>query len=117
MPTIRLTVSEYNDESVARLKKVFPEGNPKKVDVTTYDWKQDAQAGEHLVLVYRLDPHLTDAQWRAVFERLHAAGVQHVLFIVANFLTIRYLLRERTNSFRGWRLGIRTSFAGHVRTR
>lgn len=117
MPELHLIVSEYNDESVARLTRVFPEGNPKKFDVLQSSWQKDSGDQNHLVLIYRLDPHLTDAQWRTVFAQLRDSQVHNVLFVPHVFLSLRYLYNERKASWKQWRPGKRASFAGYIRTR
>jgi len=116
MPGVGMSISEYNDESVARLSTVFPEGKPKKFDVMRDSWDRDGEDWLHLVLIYRLDPQLTDREWREVFVRMGRAGVRNILYIPANFLTIRYILRERKRSIAALLKGVKTSFAGYVRT-
>jgi hypothetical protein len=116
MPSVSMSISEYNGVSVARLSTVFPEGKPKKFDVMRDSWDGDAKDPLHAVLMYRLDPQLTDRQWREVFVRMSRAGVHNILYIPANFLTIRYILRERNRSISALLQGVKTSFAGYVRT-
>jgi hypothetical protein len=114
VPELDMAVSEYNEESVRRLQKVFPEAHPKLFDIMTSPWSTVPE--KHLVLIYRLDPHLTDAEWRQAFQRMYDSGVQDVLFIPSKFLTIKNLFLEWRMIARAIIHGHRLSFAGYKRT-
>jgi hypothetical protein len=114
VPELDMAVSEYNEESVRRLQKVFPEAHPKLFDIMTSPWGTVPE--KHLVLIHRLDAHLTDAEWRQAFQRMYDSGVQAVLFIPTKFLTIKNMFKELSMRMRATLRGHSLSFAGYKRT-
>jgi hypothetical protein len=114
VPKLDMVVSEYNEESVRRLQKVFPEAHPKLFDIKSSSW--GTTPDRHLVLIYRLDPHLTDNEWRQAFQRMYDSGVQNVLFIPSKFLTVKNLIEELSMRMRARKNGHPLSFAGYKRT-
>ena len=41
--------------------------------------------------MYRADPHLSDEQWRAVFQRMAKDRVANILFIASHLVSLPYL--------------------------
>lgn len=116
-PALRVICSEYAPENVDMLKAVFTEADGiVRFDMKDADWSP--AAGENtLALLYRVDPHATDAEWRDIFRRMHAAGVRNVLFIPCGFLTLKSLVQRRWRAFRLRRSGQAVVFSGFLRTR
>lgn len=116
-PDLRIICSEYAPENVEMLKKVFTEAD----GIVTFDMKgadwSPAVGEKILALLYRVDPHATDAEWRQIFERMSAAGVSDVLFIPCGFLTLKSMFQRRWRAFKLRRAGQAVVFSGYLRTR
>lgn len=117
MPDIHLTCSEYAPQNVEMLRKVFTECEAFEVfDILKGDWSRAAAAGD-TVLMYRVDPHFTDSEWRTIFTAMHAAGITHIIYIPCTCLSVRsWLFRLRRRIL--WTLTrMPVAFAGYVRTK
>lgn len=115
-PALRLICSEYVPSNVEMLRKVFTECEECIVfDIFHDDWVRASAPGT-VALLYRIDAHFTDAQWRQIFEKLFAAGVRDIIFIPTGCLTLRswvFRLRRRLIWFM---TRAQTAFVGYVRT-
>ena len=120
-PEIELICSEGSKVNAKLLKKVFCECDSIVLfDITSKDWSatwRSIEAKDQLCLIYRLDASFTDAQWREVFQNLFNSGVQNILYIPTNFLTVlSFLTRMRQRLF--WAVSRQPiSFAGYLRTK
>lgn len=120
-PEIELTCSEYSEINVCRLKKVFKECDSIVFfDMMSKDWTAALRSNEeerYLCLIYRVDASFTDEQWRNVFQAMFSSGIQNILYIPTNFLTIlSFFIRLRQRLL--WKIkGQSISFAGYLRTK
>ncbi len=114
-PSVFLQCSDYTPESLQRLREVFPEAD----EIICFDMFKDTWVDGNacLHLFYRIDTIFDDAQWRAVFARTHAAGIQHILFVPCEFLTWRRLIRQKIKYALYYLLKKPLAFAGYIRTR
>jgi hypothetical protein len=121
LPEIRVVCSEYAPENVELLRAVFTEVDEViRFDMKGKDWSPALPRtnGEKIVtLMYRVDPHATDEEWRKIFENMHAAGVVDILYIPCGFLTLRSLFQRKWRIFRQRLKGARFVFSGYLRTR
>ncbi|MCC7357353.1 hypothetical protein IT408_02485 [Candidatus Uhrbacteria bacterium] len=120
-PQLYLVCSEYAADNVDLLKKVFLEADEVvSFDMKAIDWKQalrQREVGEHLVLMYRIDPHATDKEWRKIFERMHGEDVKNILFIPCGFLTLHSLIKRKWRILKLSLQGESFVFSGYLRTR
>ena len=119
MPELKIVATEYAPENVELLRKVFIECDELRVfDILHGDWSEAIDPHlKTMVLMYRVDPHFTDAEWRGVFERMKRAGVKNILYIPCGFLTLKSFFQRRARA-RRWRTeGKKVVFAGYLRTR
>jgi hypothetical protein len=121
LPEIRLVCSEYAPNNVELLRKVFTEADSIiQFDMKGRDWTPalPKKEGEKIVtLMYRVDPHATDDEWRQIFERMYAEGVSNILYIPCGFLTLRSLLQRKWRIFSQRLRGVKFVFSGYLRTR
>ena len=69
------------------------------------------------VLMYRLDAGFTDAEWRTIFEHMHAARIETVLYVPTTYLTALSLWKRKSRGII-WFLERQTmSFAGYLRSK
>lgn len=117
-PTLYIHATEYAPENVMMLQRVFTECEKiSQFDFMKDDWRTtDTQTADAAVLMYRVDPHATDEEWRDVFEKMYAAGVQHIIFIPCRFVTILSLVNRFLRHWRWRARGQRLVSAGYVRT-
>ena len=94
-----------------RLKKVFTEATVREFNILT-----DTPPDNEVILLYRVDPQLSDSEWRQAFKHLYAAGVKHIIYIPSNILTLIYLFHEIKHRILYGLRGDRSSFAGYLRT-
>ncbi len=120
-PALRVIGSEYAPKNVERLKRVFLEADDIiPFDITSPDWSPALSRSPDervLCLMYRVDPHFTDREWREVFERMHRAGVERVLYIPCGFLSLRSWFQRKRREWRWKRGGQSVVFAGYLRTK
>lgn len=117
LPNIYLTCSEYAPKNVEMLRKVFTECESFEVfDILKGDWTKARQEGG-VVLMYRVDPHFTDTEWRSVFERMHAAGIECIIFVPSTCLSVRSWLFRLRRRLRWFLSRTPVAFAGYVRTK
>lgn len=105
IPNIYVSCSEYAPKSVEMLKSVFHEADEIKMFDIKDKWEECGE--DTLVIMYRVDPHLTDKEWKQLFKTIPA---KHILFTPNAFLTPRLLLRELKKRGKGL-------FSGYVRTK
>jgi hypothetical protein len=112
---IRVVASDYNPEGVARLRRVFVECDGiEQFDITQDNWLSVARAST--VLMYRVDPQLSDQEWRAVFESTARARIQNILYIPSNEISFQYLMFSWLRTLFARMAGKRLAFAGYIRS-
>jgi hypothetical protein len=118
-PHVALTCSDFSPETCRRLKDVFHECE----DVQVLDLKSKSSIQQlstlpegALVVLHRVDPHLTNSEWREAFAALREAGVKHVLFVPHIRMDVRYavgcVMRQFKHRLKGGALAV----TGYVRS-
>lgn len=101
-PSLQVFCSDYGDEAISRLSSAFIECDGiRHFDLTKQKFKivfPEAQPND-LVLVHRVDPCLSDDEWKDVFSRLAADNAQHVLFVPHQVLNLRYLVFSKRREY------------------
>ncbi|MCG3776324.1 MAG: hypothetical protein JW395_3177 [Nitrospira sp.] len=119
-PSLHVYCSDYGIETVSRLKKIFHECDGiVHFDLIRERFSQvfpQAKAGA-MVLINRVDPHLSDVQWEDTFDRLAADKVQRILFVPHRLLTLRYLLDSKCDEAWHRVRGNSLALSGMVRTK
>lgn len=118
-PGISLFCSDFGDEAVRRLKSVFLECD----DIRGYDLVRqsfrevfpEGNAGD-LLLIHRVDPHLSDVEWFNVFQNLAKDGVGDILFVPHRLLDLRYLKYSKQQELVHRVRGTTLAYSGRVRT-
>jgi len=114
-PSMEMVCSDYTPRAIERLGTVFPEAERLYCfDMLNGDWPRDEQNSLHLL--YRVDTIFDDVQWRHVAGRMHAAGVEHVLFVPCEFLGWQRFAAQSIKYFRSRLLNRPVTFAGYLRT-
>lgn len=110
LPYIKLTCSEYAPKSVEMLKKVFIEAD----EIIEFDIKKQWPkiSDDTLVIINRVEPHLTNAEWKDVFKK---CGAKNVLFIPNTFVTIRGIFNRIFSRIKNWKKNY--VFGGHLRSK
>lgn len=119
-PKSRVFCSDFSEETVKRLSLVFQECEgvrlfniaAHKISDVFPDERKDS-----LVLMHRVDPHLSNDEWRHVFDNFHKDGVELILFVPHRFLTWKYAIRSKLREF-VCRLQRRPlALSGYIRTK
>jgi len=117
LPNINLFLSDYSEENVAWLNQVagfldnsFIFDLKKDIPEEKFPIKQD----NSLVLIHRVDPHLSDAEWRDVFYRLK--DYEYILFVPHRILDFKYLWESKKNQLLCKISGNPMALSGYVRT-
>lgn len=117
-PSLRMIASEYAPNNVETLRTVFQECDRIiHFDMLTGDWLEWSNGSNLLILMYRVDPHLSNKEWRQVFESMYKANVLNVLYMPSGFLTLGYAIVEERRYLKHKLLRKGISFAGYVRTK
>ncbi len=115
-PHIFLECSDYAPKTIERLKEFFKEADKIiQFDILKDEWVNEGPAC--LYLFHRVDTEFDDREWRAIFERAGSAGIQYILFVPSEFLTLRRFIRQKTKLLLYKLLRKRITFAGYFRTR
>jgi hypothetical protein len=104
-PERPLVLTDYGQETVERLRSLFPEA-----EVIRHDLLRDAPLDADAHLFHRVDTELTDEQWREVLRRF--AG-KTILVVATEVATVPRLARELLLRARNRHL----TRAGWLRTR
>jgi hypothetical protein len=117
-PELRMIISEFAPQNVEMLQKVFYECESIILfNVLAENWSMWGRDERLCVMIYRVDPHLTDEQWRNVFMNLYESQVVNILFIPSSPLTLRSLYAEMKRYVLCKLIRKEISFAGYGRTR
>ena len=120
-PSLKLICSEYSPVNVEALKMVFLECDEILLfDVKTSDWSialRGVEPQTQLCLLYRVDIHLTNEEWKEAFRNMHNAGIKNVLFIVSGCVTARGLLNIWKARLQSLLRGSSQAFAGYKRSK
>ena len=90
---IELTCSDYADWGLERLKKVFLDcDNFKTFDMSVDDYSTiDKDA---TVIIFRCSTEMTIRQFKYVFKKLRERGVENVIFVPTEILSLKEGLRR-----------------------
>ena len=120
LPDIHLTCSEYAPKNIEMLEKVFYECDEFLVfDIKKDDWHialRGVSPDVQMCMLYRVDVHFTDKEWRAIFERMHETGIKQIFFIPSVCITIRSWAYRMVRRLRWFLRGEKQTFVGYVRT-
>lgn len=91
-PAIHMTVTDFNINSLNRLKKIHDLYD----ELKQFDIKKDSviYSENMLCLLFRLDTELTDNEWNQVFHKMKDSNVVYVLIVATEILTLRRYLKE-----------------------
>lgn len=114
----RLSASDYNPIGVARLRKVFTEcDRVEQFDITRDPWSMIQPNPEiSAVLMYRVDPHFTDMEWKSIFSKMASERVRHILYIPATEISFQYLAFTLLKTVIAKISGAGVSFTGYARS-
>lgn len=117
-PASRLTASDYNPDGVARLRDLFVEcDSVRQFDIAQGDWTEvQPEPRSSAVLMYRVDPHFTDVEWKSIFDRLASSRIHRILFIPATEISFQYLIFNFLKGGTDLASGKRRAFTGYMRS-
>ncbi|RKJ20031.1 hypothetical protein D7X48_10755 [bacterium D16-50] len=111
-PQLTIECTDFTKQSLDMLGKMFVECDRFSVfDIANDDFSvyRDMDA----VIMHRISTEFTRTQWKAIFHKMHDAGIKNVLFIPTELLTIKSaikeklhyvanIIRHKKNIFCGW---------------
>ena len=118
-PDIKLFCSDYGEETTRRLRGLFVESDGiSQFDLNTQRFRDvyPSAGPDAVVLIHRVDPHLSDNEWRRAFAALAADGIRHVFFVPHRVLTLRYLVESKERDVLHRLKGTPLALSGYVRT-
>lgn len=92
---IKVFCSDFSQETVRRLRKNFLECDGiRSFDLISERFKETfpEATSDSVVLLHRIDPCLTDQQWKGAFSNFAADGVRNLLLVPHRVLDLRYLV-------------------------
>jgi hypothetical protein len=120
-PSLRLVCSEFAPQNVALLKGVFEEADDiVQFDILKGDWndvKNKYLPKNSICLMYRVDVSFSDEQWRQIFQRMHDAGIETILYIPSTMLTILSICNRKWRELKWSRSKSKIIFSGYLRTK
>lgn len=112
-PAISIRCSDYTPQAIERLKILFPEAEVICFNMLEDSWQNFNSRCLHLF--HRVDPELSNKEWLSVFEKMSRAGVQHVLFVPSEFLTLKRIIIQKIKYVIFRLLGRKMTWAGYLR--
>jgi hypothetical protein len=121
LPEVKIVCSEYSQANIKLLQNVFVECE--KIvyfDIKNKDWSKnidDENKNRQIFLLYRVDPHFTDDEWKIIFSNMHNSGIKNILFIPCNYLTVKSIFQRFFRRVSLRLKGTKSVFSGYLRTR
>jgi len=120
-PNLKIVCSEFAPQNVELLKSVFLEADQVvQFDILNGDWKSIKEKylfNSSVCLMYRVDASFSDEEWRYIFEKLHAAKINDILFIPSSFLSILSIFNRKWREIRWTMSKTKVVFSGYLRTK
>lgn len=120
-PSIHLVCSEFAPQNVALLKAVFEEADDiVEFDILNGDWKEVKNkylSKNSLCLMYRVDASFSDDEWQGIFQKMHDARIESILYIASSFLTILSICNRKWRELKWSRSKSYIVFSGYLRTK
>lgn len=113
MPEIYVACSDFNPKSVNQLKSVMTYYD----ELNTFDITKDQFPfkDNQLYLLFRIDTELSDQEWKQVFNRMAEEGVETILIVATELLTLQRFIKE---SIKGALRNIKGyTFCGYIRSK
>lgn len=112
LPGIKLDMTDYTDNTIERLEKVFTAHD----NIFRFDMMQDdysAVKDYECCVMYRLSTEFSKKQWIRIFDKLHGQEVQKAVFIPTELASFSMMMKEnkyhilrkirkRSDIFCGW---------------
>lgn len=112
MPELYVKCTDYAKESLKLLEKVFIEGNEfEAFDMLNAGDYSELKQNETL-LMYRVSTEFSLEQWKEVFEKLYGGGIQNIIFVPTEVLTLSIAMNEKKNQLANWIKRRRNTFCG-----
>jgi hypothetical protein len=115
-PMLFVRCSDFTPRTIERLKKVFIEADEIVLfDMLSGTWDNGGSNCIHMF--HRVDTEFDDRQWRDIFKRMSRAGIEHVLFIPSEYLTVKRIVVQKIKYFLYSWTGRKMTFSGFLRTK
>lgn len=115
-PMLFLRCSDFTPRVIERLKKVFTEADEIILfDMLSGTWDNGGPDCVHMF--HRVDTEFSDQQWRDIFKRMSRSGVENVLFVPSEYLTMKRIIVQKIKYFLYSWTGRKMTFSGFLRTR
>lgn len=112
MPNLYIKCTDYTKESLRLLEKVFIKCDEfESFDLLSADDYKNLKQDETL-LMYRISTEFSIEQWETIFERLYEEGIQNIIFVPAEVLTVSIAINEKKNQFVNWVKHRKNTFCG-----
>ena len=92
-PDIKVTCTDYTEEALKKLKKVFRKADALLCfDMLKDDWSMLNQYD--YVILYRVSTEFSFSEWKKIFEQMSEKQIEHVVFIPTGLDTYKNMLLE-----------------------
>jgi len=114
-PQIILRCSDFTPQAIRYLQDIFKEADEIALfDILKGNW---VSAGTDCVhLFHRVDTEFDDGEWQWIFQRMHAGGVQNVLFVPSQVLTFSQIFYHLSKNLFYGISRKKITAAGYLRT-
>jgi len=114
-PSFSLRCFDFTPRSVEHLKELFIEADAVAFfNMLKDQWSHLGDDG--ICLLYRIDTEFDDQEWFGIFKNMGKAGVENILFIPAQFLTLKKIILQKMKQVIFPFLGKKLTFCGYNRT-
>ena len=110
-PDMRLTCADFTEQALSRLKKLFPSCDQfLTFDILKDDYTRFPRTA--IILMHRISTEFTLQEWISIFERIHHAGIEHILFVPTELASIRLKITETVRHYARRIIGKKDTFCG-----
>lgn len=113
LPNLYLKCTDYTIEGLELLKKVFVKCNEFSVFDLLREEDYKILKADDIILMYRVSTEFTSKQWGKIFDKLFDRGVENIIFVPTEIMTLRIavnekkrqilnLIKRKKNTFCGW---------------
>lgn len=112
MPELYVKCTDYTSESLKLLEKVFIACDEFGIFdmLEKDDYKKLEQ--DDIMLMYRVSTEFSIYQWKAIFDKLHQRGIEYIVFVPAEILTLQIAINEKKVQFCNWLKHRKNTFSG-----
>lgn len=117
MPDLYVECTDYAQKGIEQLAKVFVDCDEfGTFDMLSGDYGTWQKTGD-ILLMYRVSTEFSEEQWQSVFDRIYHAGINHIIFVPTEIMTLKLAIYEKARFLLNLVSGKKNTFCGWMYSR